>query len=48
MLVAAHVLGSALVWVAALRFHLALTEPVPVATPVVDLVAPTSVAPAVS
>ena len=28
-LVGAHVLGSVLVWVAALRFHLALTEPIP-------------------
>jgi heme a synthase len=28
-MVAAHVLGSVLVWVAALRFHLALTEPAP-------------------
>ena len=27
-LVAAHVLGSVLVWVSALRFHLALTEPI--------------------
>ena len=26
-LVAAHVLGSVLVWVATLRFHLALTQP---------------------
>ncbi len=30
-MVAAHVLGSVLVWVAALRFHLALTQPVPAA-----------------
>jgi cytochrome c oxidase assembly protein subunit 15 len=29
ILVLAHVLGSVLVWVAVLRFHLALTEPVP-------------------
>ena len=29
LLVGAHVLGSVLVWVAALRFHLALTEPIP-------------------
>jgi cytochrome c oxidase assembly protein subunit 15 len=29
LLVAAHVLGSALVWVAALRLHLALTAPLP-------------------
>ena len=28
-MVAAHVLGSVLVWVATLRFHLALTQPVP-------------------
>jgi cytochrome c oxidase assembly protein subunit 15 len=28
-MVGAHVLGSVLVWVAALRFHLALTEPIP-------------------
>jgi cytochrome c oxidase assembly protein subunit 15 len=28
-MVAAHVLGSVLVWLAVLRFHLALTEPVP-------------------
>jgi cytochrome c oxidase assembly protein subunit 15 len=35
LLVAGHVLGSVIVWVAVLRFHLALTEPVPldVATP---------------
>jgi len=32
-MVAAHVLGSVLVWVAALRFHLALTEPVPADAP---------------
>jgi cytochrome c oxidase assembly protein subunit 15 len=31
-MVAAHVLGSVLVWVAALRFHLALTQPVPAAS----------------
>jgi cytochrome c oxidase assembly protein subunit 15 len=29
ILVGAHVLGSVLVWLAALRFHLALTEPIP-------------------
>jgi cytochrome c oxidase assembly protein subunit 15 len=29
LLVAAHVLGSVLVWVAVLRLHLALTEPIP-------------------
>ena len=29
LLVGAHVLGSVLVWVAVLRFHLALTEPIP-------------------
>lgn len=34
-LVAAHVLGSVLVWIAALRFHLVLTEPVAADTPVV-------------
>ena len=28
-MVAAHVLGSVLVWVATLRFHLALTQPLP-------------------
>ena len=33
VLVAAHVLGSVLVWIAALRFHLALTEPTPPAEP---------------
>ena len=33
VLVAAHVLGSVLVWVAALRFHLALTEPIPPTEP---------------
>lgn len=33
LLVGAHVLGSVLVWVAALRFHLALTEPIPATTP---------------
>jgi len=31
LLVGAHVLGSVLVWVAVLRFHLALTEPIPTA-----------------
>ena len=34
VLVGAHVLGSVLVWVAALRFHLALTEPIPAEEPV--------------
>ena len=29
-LVGAHVLGSVLVWVAVLRFHLGLSEPVPI------------------
>jgi cytochrome c oxidase assembly protein subunit 15 len=29
VLVGAHVLGSVLVWVATLRFYLALTEPIP-------------------
>ncbi|MEO7570903.1 MAG: hypothetical protein ABIX10_00565, partial [Acidimicrobiales bacterium] len=33
LLVGAHVLGSVLVWVAALRFHLGLTEPIPVEDP---------------
>jgi cytochrome c oxidase assembly protein subunit 15 len=33
ILVAAHVLGSVLVWIAVLRFHLALTEPIPAAEP---------------
>ena len=33
VLVAAHVLGSVLVWVAALGFHLALTEPIPPTEP---------------
>lgn len=31
VLVGGHVLGSVLVWVGALRFHLALTEPIPAA-----------------
>ena len=33
VLVGAHVLGSVLVWVAALRFHLGLTEPIPTDEP---------------
>ncbi len=33
LLVGAHVLGSVLVWVAVLRFHLALTEPIPADEP---------------
>jgi cytochrome c oxidase assembly protein subunit 15 len=33
LLVGAHVLGSVFVWVAALRFHLALSEPVPAVAP---------------
>jgi cytochrome c oxidase assembly protein subunit 15 len=33
ILVGAHVLGSVLVWMAALRFHLALTEPIPLPVP---------------
>jgi cytochrome c oxidase assembly protein subunit 15 len=33
ILVAAHVLGSVLVWIAVLRFHLALTEPIPADEP---------------
>ena len=32
LLVAGHLLGSVLVWVAALRFHLALSEPIPAVT----------------
>ncbi len=38
-MVAAHVLGSVLVWIAALRFHLALTEPIPVRSPAEPAVA---------
>jgi len=33
LLVGAHVLGSVIVWVAVLRFHLALTEPIPAEEP---------------
>jgi cytochrome c oxidase assembly protein subunit 15 len=33
IMVAGHVLGSVIVWVAVLRFHLALTEPVPAEAP---------------
>jgi cytochrome c oxidase assembly protein subunit 15 len=33
LLVATHVLGSVLVWIATLRVHLALTAPLPVASP---------------
>jgi heme a synthase len=33
VLVGVHVLGSVLVWIAALRFHLALTEPIPADDP---------------
>lgn len=33
IMVAGHVLGSVLVWVAVVRFHLALTEPAPVDAP---------------
>lgn len=44
LLVGAHVLGSVLVWVAALRFHLALTAPVP--APVTARPRATAVAPA--
>jgi len=47
-MVAAHVLGSVLVWVAALRFHLALTAPVPAgpaATDVPEAVPAAAVAP---
>jgi cytochrome c oxidase assembly protein subunit 15 len=46
-LVLAHVLGSVLVWVAALRFHLALTEPIPVVAPAGPAPKPAPVAPAV-
>ena len=47
ILVGAHVLGSVLVWVAALRFHLALTEPIPAAEPVGPPTVPAPVAPAI-
>jgi cytochrome c oxidase assembly protein subunit 15 len=46
VLVGTHVLGSVLVWVAALRFHLALTEPIPAAAPALTI-PPPSIAPAV-
>ena len=46
-MVAAHVLGSVLVWVAALRFHLGLTEPVPAATGA-TAAAPAATVPALS
>ena len=39
LLVGAHVLGSVLVWIAALRFHLGLTEPIPDHDPAVRTVA---------
>lgn len=45
LLVGAHVLGSMLVWVAVLRFHLALTEPIPTEEPAPRLVAASTVAP---
>ena len=44
LLVGGHVLGSVLVWVAALRFHLALTAPVP--APVAAPAPSASIAPA--
>jgi cytochrome c oxidase assembly protein subunit 15 len=46
-MVAAHVLGSVLVWVAALRFHLGLTEPAPRSTEV-ERPAPATAVPALS
>lgn len=45
LLVGAHVLGSVLVWVAVLRFHLALTEPIPTEEPAPRLAAASTVAP---
>jgi cytochrome c oxidase assembly protein subunit 15 len=47
LLVGAHVLGSVLVWVATLRFHLALTEPIPTSEPAVVRAARTPAEPAV-
>ena len=44
-MVAAHVLGSVLVWVAALRFHLALTQPVPAASEAPAVTAAVAAAP---
>lgn len=48
VLVGAHVLGSVLVWVAALRFHLALTEPTPAEETAPRPTAVPAVAPATS
>jgi cytochrome c oxidase assembly protein subunit 15 len=45
LLVGAHVLGSVVVWVAVLRFHLALTEPIPADEPAPRPTAATVVAP---
>lgn len=47
VLVGAHVLGSVLVWIATLRFHLALTEPIPAAAPLAPRPAAAPAAPAV-
>lgn len=47
ILVGAHVLGSVLVWMAALRFHLALTEPIPTAVAAAAAPARVPAAPAV-
>lgn len=47
VLVGAHVLGSVLVWIATLRFHLALTEPIPAAAPVAPRPTAAPAAPAV-
>lgn len=46
LLVAGHVLGSVLVWMAALRFHLALTAPLPERHPEPRLVPTPAAAPA--
>jgi cytochrome c oxidase assembly protein subunit 15 len=45
LLVGAHVLGSVIVWAAVLRFHLALTEPIPVTEPAPPTTAASVVAP---
>jgi cytochrome c oxidase assembly protein subunit 15 len=47
-MVGAHVLGSVLVWVAVLRFHLGLTEPLPHPVPPRAPARPAAVAPATS
>jgi cytochrome c oxidase assembly protein subunit 15 len=47
ILVAAHVLGSVLVWIAALRFHLALTEPIPPVAPQATAATAAPISPAV-